>query len=86
MNIWLMNDIVNSLIQIKIDTPPPPKKKPTELWPVRNLFAKWYLIAIWLRRKIYQTMYSYLSIESLFFRCRQYCNTASGAHKLNCAR
>lgn len=25
MNIWLMNDIVNSLIQIKIDTPP--KKK-----------------------------------------------------------
>lgn len=27
MNIWLMNDIVNSLIQIKIDTTPPPKKK-----------------------------------------------------------
>lgn len=26
MNIWLMNDIVNSLIQIKVDTPPPSKK------------------------------------------------------------
>lgn len=27
MNIWLMNDIVNSLIQIKIDTHPPSQKK-----------------------------------------------------------
>lgn len=31
MNIWLMNDIVNSLIQIKIDTTPPPPKKKNQL-------------------------------------------------------
>lgn len=31
MNIWLMNDIVNSLIQIKIDTTPPPSQKKNQL-------------------------------------------------------
>lgn len=33
MNIWLMNDIVNSLIQIKVDTTPPPLPKKNQLNP-----------------------------------------------------
>lgn len=33
MNIWLMNDIVNSLIQIKVDTTPPPPSKKNQLNP-----------------------------------------------------